>query len=130
MCHSSKLHVIGFRPLIPARLQQLLAYAHNKHRVTSDSNQAELRRSAVKHNSLVLPLTWAHILRGQGRALMAPYLPRNGVSGSPYSEGGALYALGLIHANHGQAIRCGWRARGQAERVLLPWCSAVLASRG
>jgi 26S proteasome regulatory subunit N2 len=26
----------------------------------------------------------------QGRALMAPYLPRNGMSGSPYSEGGAL----------------------------------------
>ncbi|KAK9804632.1 hypothetical protein WJX73_001394 [Symbiochloris irregularis] len=40
----------------------------------------------------------------QGRALMAPYLPRNGSSGSPYSEGGALYALGLIHANHGQPI--------------------------
>ncbi|KAL0034615.1 hypothetical protein WJX79_010540 [Trebouxia sp. C0005] len=41
----------------------------------------------------------------QGQALMAPYLPRNGASGSPYSEGGALYALGLIHANHGQDIR-------------------------
>lgn len=36
---------------------------------------------------------------------MAPYLPRDGASGSPYSEGGALYALGLIHANHGQDIR-------------------------
>ena len=36
----------------------------------------------------------------QGRALMAPYLPQNGAIGSasPYSEGGALYALGLIHA--------------------------------
>eukprot|EP00195_Chlamydomonas_chlamydogama_P008069 CAMPEP_0202901100 /NCGR_PEP_ID=MMETSP1392-20130828/13237_1 /ASSEMBLY_ACC=CAM_ASM_000868 /TAXON_ID=225041 /ORGANISM="Chlamydomonas chlamydogama, Strain SAG 11-48b" /LENGTH=1014 /DNA_ID=CAMNT_0049587599 /DNA_START=141 /DNA_END=3185 /DNA_ORIENTATION=+ len=41
----------------------------------------------------------------QGRALMAPYLPRNGQSGSPYSEGGGLYALGLIYANHGQEIR-------------------------
>ena len=41
----------------------------------------------------------------QGQALMAPYLPRNGASGSPYSEGGALYALGLIHANNGQDIR-------------------------
>lgn len=41
----------------------------------------------------------------QGRALMAPYLPRDGGStGSAYSEGGALYALGLIHANHGQPI--------------------------
>lgn len=43
----------------------------------------------------------------QGRALMAPYLPRDGASSSPYSEGGALYALGLIHANNGTGIRRG-----------------------
>jgi hypothetical protein len=36
---------------------------------------------------------------------MQPYLPKEGSSGSPYSEGGALYALGLIHANHGSDIR-------------------------
>lgn len=38
---------------------------------------------------------------------MAPYLPQNGGAGggSPYSEGGALYALGLIHANHGVGIK-------------------------
>ncbi|CAL8468543.1 g8083 [Coccomyxa elongata] len=41
----------------------------------------------------------------QGRALMAPYLPRNGASGSPYSEGGALYALGLTYANHGHDVK-------------------------
>ncbi|XP_026412385.1 26S proteasome non-ATPase regulatory subunit 1 homolog A-like [Papaver somniferum] len=43
----------------------------------------------------------------QGRALMAPYLSQNGTAGggSPYSEGGALYALGLIHANHGEGIK-------------------------
>eukprot|EP00897_Mesotaenium_endlicherianum_P008985 jgi/Mesen1/8114/ME000435S07282 len=41
----------------------------------------------------------------QGRSLMAPYLPQNGASGSPFSEGGALYALGLIHANHGEGIK-------------------------
>ena len=41
----------------------------------------------------------------QGRALMSPYLPRNGASPSPFSEGGALFALGLIHANHGHEIR-------------------------
>eukprot|EP00898_Chlorokybus_atmophyticus_P004570 jgi/Chlat1/5113/Chrsp33S05124 len=41
----------------------------------------------------------------QGRSLMGPYLPQNGVSGSPFSEGGALYALGLIHANHGEGIK-------------------------
>ncbi|PIA56018.1 hypothetical protein AQUCO_00700382v1 [Aquilegia coerulea] len=41
-----------------------------------------------------------------GRELMAPYLPPVGANGggSPYSEGGALYALGLIHANHGGGI--------------------------
>jgi len=34
--------------------------------------------------------------------LLQPYLPSNrNVSGSPYSEGGALYALGLVHANRG-----------------------------
>ena len=41
----------------------------------------------------------------QSRALMAPYLPRNGVAGSSYSEGGGLYALGLIHSGHGEGIR-------------------------
>ncbi|KAM1049714.1 hypothetical protein ACFX2I_031468 [Malus domestica] len=43
----------------------------------------------------------------QGRSLMAPYLPQGaaGGGGSPYSEGGALYALGLIHANHGEGIK-------------------------
>jgi 26S proteasome regulatory subunit N2 len=34
--------------------------------------------------------------------LLAPYLPQEGVSGgSSYSEGGSLFALGLINANHG-----------------------------
>lgn len=32
-----------------------------------------------------------------------PYLPQGGVSASPYSEAGALYALGLIHASKGGA---------------------------
>ncbi|CAL5357677.1 unnamed protein product [Camellia sinensis] len=43
----------------------------------------------------------------QGRSLMAPYLPQSGAGGggSPYSEGGALYALDLIHANHGEGIK-------------------------
>ncbi|KAE8717553.1 26S proteasome non-ATPase regulatory subunit 1-like protein B [Hibiscus syriacus] len=42
----------------------------------------------------------------QGRSLMAPYLPQGGAGGgSPYSEGGALYALGLIHVNHGEGIK-------------------------
>jgi 26S proteasome regulatory subunit N2 len=33
--------------------------------------------------------------------LLQPYLPQGGVSSSPYSEAGAFYALGLIHANKG-----------------------------
>ncbi|XP_078693154.1 26S proteasome non-ATPase regulatory subunit 1-like [Branchiostoma floridae x Branchiostoma belcheri] len=33
--------------------------------------------------------------------LMSTYLPKDTGPGSAYSEGGGLYALGLIHANHG-----------------------------
>mmetsp|Transcript_20270 Transcript_20270/g.24217 ORF Transcript_20270/g.24217 Transcript_20270/m.24217 type:complete len:996 (-) Transcript_20270:325-3312(-) len=39
----------------------------------------------------------------QSRALMRPHLPPD--SNSPYSEGGALYALGLVHVDHGEDIR-------------------------
>lgn len=39
---------------------------------------------------------------GQGQRLLEPYLPRDTVAaGSVYSQGGSLYALGLIYANHG-----------------------------
>ncbi|GJN93401.1 hypothetical protein Rhopal_006456-T1 [Rhodotorula paludigena] len=43
----------------------------------------------------------------QGKAILEPYLPRAdgagaGPSGSVYSEGGSLYALGLVNANHGK----------------------------
>eukprot|EP00099_Drosophila_melanogaster_P010293 NP_001263058.1 regulatory particle non-ATPase 2, isoform C [Drosophila melanogaster] len=37
-------------------------------------------------------------------ALMQSYLPKEAGPSSGYSEGGALYALGLIHANHGANI--------------------------
>ena len=40
----------------------------------------------------------------QGQKLLEPYLPRNQLAGantgSAYSQGGSLYALGLIYANH------------------------------
>lgn len=36
--------------------------------------------------------------------LMSAYLPKDSTGSSVYSEGGGLYALGLIHANHGLAI--------------------------
>ncbi|KAK8635262.1 hypothetical protein V6N13_023139 [Hibiscus sabdariffa] len=41
------------------------------------------------------------------RSLLAPYLAQGDAGGgtNPYSEGGALYALGLIHANHGEDIK-------------------------
>lgn len=35
---------------------------------------------------------------------MSSYLPKDTAAGSAYSEGGGLYALGLIHANHGGEI--------------------------
>ena len=42
----------------------------------------------------------------QGQKLLAPYLPKEHISGvgshgSVYSQGGSLYAFGLIYANHG-----------------------------
>ncbi len=41
----------------------------------------------------------------EGLTLLSPYLPQPGAaSSSQYSEGGALYALGIIHANHGDEI--------------------------
>jgi len=36
--------------------------------------------------------------------LMSTYLPKDSANSSPYSDGGGLYALGLIHANHGGEI--------------------------
>ncbi|KAF2110127.1 armadillo-type protein [Lophiotrema nucula] len=41
----------------------------------------------------------------QGQKLLEPYLPKDSVSsGSHYQEGGSLYALGLIYANHGTHV--------------------------
>ncbi|KAF1345580.1 armadillo-type protein [Delphinella strobiligena] len=43
----------------------------------------------------------------QGQKLLEPYLPKEGAlqgSGSPYSQGGSLYALGLIYTNHGHHV--------------------------
>lgn len=35
-------------------------------------------------------------------SLMSIYLPKDSSGGSSYQEGGGLFALGLIHANHGR----------------------------
>lgn len=41
----------------------------------------------------------------QGQRLLDPYLPKdNNVSGSSYSQGGSLFALGLIYSNHGTDV--------------------------
>lgn len=41
----------------------------------------------------------------QGQKLLEPYLPKDTVSaGSHYEQGGSLYALGLIYANHGSNV--------------------------
>ena len=40
----------------------------------------------------------------QGMEILEPYLPKpDGSSTSFYSEGGSLFALGLVHANHGSS---------------------------
>ncbi|KAI9206804.1 armadillo-type protein [Polychytrium aggregatum] len=40
----------------------------------------------------------------KGLNLLSPYLPQEGVTGSAYSEGGALFALGIIHSHHGAGV--------------------------
>lgn len=41
----------------------------------------------------------------QGQKLLDPYLPKEGsMTGSVYSQGGSLYALGLIYTNHGTHV--------------------------
>jgi len=40
----------------------------------------------------------------ESKTLLKTYLPTNSVGNTPYSESGALYALGLIHASHGEEI--------------------------
>jgi 26S proteasome regulatory subunit N2 len=41
----------------------------------------------------------------QGMKLLAPYLPgAAGASSSAYTEGGSLFGLGLIFANHGRTV--------------------------
>lgn len=40
----------------------------------------------------------------EGISILRPYLPQEGVTSSVYSEGGSLFALGLIHSNHGAEV--------------------------
>ena len=55
----------------------------------------------------VFPSCWTLDIQGHEKEalqLMATYLPKDTSPGSAYQEGGGLYALGLIHANHGGDI--------------------------
>ncbi|CAI8037235.1 26S proteasome non-ATPase regulatory subunit 1 [Geodia barretti] len=45
---------------------------------------------------------WGH--EKEALNLMASYLPKDSANSSPYAEGGGLYAIGLIHANHGLKV--------------------------
>jgi len=40
----------------------------------------------------------------QSFEILSPYIPQQGATTSPYLQGGSLFALGLIHANHGKGI--------------------------
>ena len=59
--------------------------------------------------------------------LLQPYLPTAGQSSSPYSESGALYALGLIHANKGggrwkvTSLFAGCSSQCRKRRGSCPW---------
>ncbi|ORX70651.1 26S proteasome regulatory complex, non-ATPase subcomplex, Rpn2/Psmd1 subunit [Linderina pennispora] len=71
-----------------------------------------------------LPLGVIH--QGQTRngfSLLEPYLPEDSVSSSPFSEGGAFYALGLINASHGSD-------RGQNVEILQHGASLGLGAAG
>ena len=68
----------------------------------------------------------------QGRNLMRPYLPREGMSSSPYSEGGALYALGLMYSNYDQSNKAfllqSLRDSSSEVRLLLQACARSVYS--
>ena len=62
--------------------------------------------------------------------LMAAYLPKDTVASSAYSEGGGLYALGMIHANHGgSGEKDAYHAHGSA-RCGQCHCCTMHAKRG
>jgi len=67
-------------------------------------------------------------------ALMQTYLPKDSANSSGFAEGGGLYALGLIHANHGGEITeylLGQLKQGGNEPILTGGCLGLgLAAMG
>lgn len=59
-------------------------------------------------------------LLSQSQEVLEAYLPRPGGNSSPYSEGGALYALGLIHA----------AKAGDSEEGVIPYLLETLSNAG
>ena len=89
----------------------VLAHSMMSAGTTADSflrDNLEWLSRATNWGKFTATATLGVIHRGhvkQAMSLMAPYLPQAGMSASPYSEGGALFALGIIHANHSTDIR-------------------------
>ncbi|KAI9796755.1 MAG: proteasome regulatory particle base subunit [Piccolia ochrophora] len=71
-------------------------------------NNLEWLGKAVNWSKFTATAALGVIHRGnitQGQKLLEPYLPRDAVvAGSVYSQGGSLFALGLIYANHGTRV--------------------------
>ncbi|KAI8318872.1 26S proteasome regulatory complex, non-ATPase subcomplex, Rpn2/Psmd1 subunit [Martensiomyces pterosporus] len=71
-----------------------------------------------------------------GFSLLQPYLPEEGISSSPFSEGGAFFALGLIHACHGSEKIIGYLQnalttfQGQNVEILQHGASLGLGTAG
>ena len=59
---------------------------------------------------------------------MQTYLPKDSANSSGFAEGGGLYALGLIHANHGGEITeylLGQLKQGGNEHILTRGCLSL-----
>lgn len=66
----------------------------------------KLLKLIFKKSSLKL-LNISYLIKGHEKEalnLMSAYLPKDSANNFPFSDGGGLYALGLIHANHGGSI--------------------------
>ncbi|CAI5744626.1 unnamed protein product [Peronospora destructor] len=83
----------------------VIAHAYMNCGTTSDSflrENLEWLGKATNWAKFTATASLGVVHRGHVREsmnLLAPYLPQGGMTTSPYSEGGALYAMGLIHAN-------------------------------
>ncbi|XP_015761098.1 PREDICTED: 26S proteasome non-ATPase regulatory subunit 1-like [Acropora digitifera] len=80
-------------------------------KLIKDNEASRVRFCLIKVRFLLFAVIFPSFnkIRGDGHEqdalkLMSTYLPKDGSGGSAYQEGGGLFALGLIHANHGGKI--------------------------